>query len=298
MAARLTRLILDASGVRAARERFGPVAGTADGGPRETNGGVPDEMEQHPSLTPLTSDELRGRWFEQSSGGGWAFVGDWHHPAVDALCEACLAGLNVWAPAERLGAARAAAGVSLGETLADLDGLLYVVPHIAESVVHRAASLGWAERMTTPRPAVFDPLTGLVSVDYLRTRLGEVYRAADVAGTRVSDTHALVAVRLDLTGRSGWDRITPLILTGDAMRTVFDGGQTLAHLADHMAVVLAEREAMLARRTSLLAGLVGERLARDTSDRAAGGRPMARIWIERLPDRPAAAAELIGELAR
>lgn len=251
-------------------------------------------MDQTPRVTTLTSAELRDRWFEQSSSAGWAFVSDWHHPAIDALCEACLLGQNIWAPAERLGTVRADKGVSLGETLADLDGLACVLPDIADGVVHRAASLGWAERMTTPRHAVFDPLTGLVSVDYLRTRLGEVYRSADVADTKVSATHALVTVRLNLAGRTGWDRLTPLVLAGDAMRTVFDGGQTLGRLADHMAVVLAAREPMLARRTHLLTGMVQERLGRDLPP----GESIARIWIERLPDTAAAAVDLIGELAR
>ncbi|HEY5882786.1 MAG TPA: hypothetical protein VIU11_28020 [Nakamurella sp.] len=251
-------------------------------------------MDQLPRVTTLTSAELRDRWFQQSSAAGWAFVSDWHHPAVDALCEACLQGRNIWAPAERLGTVRAEKGVSLGETLADLDGLGCVLPDIADGVIHRAASLGWAERMTAPRHAVFDPLTGLVSVDYLRTRLGEVYRAADVADTRVSATHALVTVRLNLAGRTGWDRLTPLILSGDAMRTVFDGGHTLARLADHMAVVLTAREPMLARRTHLLTGMVQERLGRDLPP----GESIARVWIERLPDTGPAAIDLIGELAR
>ncbi len=251
-------------------------------------------MDQYPRVATLTSRELSDRWFEQSSAAGWAFVSDWHHPAVEALCEACLLGQNVWAPAERLGAVRADTGVSLGETLADLDSLVCVLPGIADGVVHRAASLGWAERMTAPRPAVFDPLTGLVSVDYLRTRLGEVYRAADVAGTKVSATHALVTVRLNLAGRTGWNRLTPLVLAGDAMRTVFDGGQTLARLADHMAVVLADRDARLARRTHLLTGLVRDRLSREQEQ----GRSTVRIWIERLPDHAAAAVDLISELAR
>ena len=139
------------------------------------------------------------------------------------------------------------AGVSLGETLADVDGLTAVLPGLATEVLHRAVSLGWADRMMAPRPPVFDPLTGLVSADYLRTRMGEVYRAADVADTKVSATHALVVVRVDLTGRTGWDRITPLILSGDAMRTVFDGGQTLARLADHMAVALCRTRGDAAR---------------------------------------------------
>ncbi len=240
----------------------------------------------------LTSTELQDLWFAHSSNTGWVFASDWHEPAIDALCEACLRGENLWPAAQRLGASRAAAGVSLGETLADVDGLTAVLPGLPIDVLHRGVSLGWADRMMAPRPSVFDPLTGLVSQDYLRTRMGEVYRAADVAGTKVSATHAMVVVRVDLTGRSGWDRITPLILSGDAMRTVFDGGQTLARLADHMAVVLTEREFRLARRAQLLTGLVTERLARPGRDPLPG----PRVWIERLPDSLRAATDLVAQL--
>jgi len=251
-------------------------------------------MDLNQCATPVTSAELQDRWFERSCNAGWVFVSDWHDPAVDALCEACLRGANLWPTAERLGSARADAGISLGETLADIDGLTAVCPGLATDVLHRAVSLGWADRMITPKVSVFDPLTGLVSPDYLRTRLGELYRAADVAGHRVSEKQALVVVRLDLIGRTGWDRITPLILSGDAMRTVFDGGQTLASLADHMAVALTDREPMLPRRSQLLAGMVSERLSRDRDQ----PDPHPRVWIERLPDSLPAAVDLIGELGR
>ncbi len=246
------------------------------------------------STAPLSSTELQRRWWEQSREAGWIFSSDWYDPAVDALCEACASGADLWASAQRLGSARARAGVSLGETLADVDELTAVAPGLAADVLLRAVSLGWAERTVAPAPAVFDPLTGLVSIEYLRIRLGEVYRGADVAGTDVSDTHALVVVAVGLTGMSGWDRITPLLLAGDAMRTVFDGEHTLARLADHMAVVLTRREQMLPRRSQLLAGMLTDRLA--AGDPAPA--PAPRIWIERLPASLSAAIGMIQELGR
>ena len=153
--------------------------------------------------------------------------------------------------------------------------------------------------MAAPTPSVFDPLTGLVSMDYLTTRLGEVYRAADVAGTRYLGSR--LGRRPGRPDRPpGWDRMTPLILAGDAMRTVFDGGQTLARLSDHMAVALTEREEMLARRTQLLAGLVTQRLVRTGRPLATSpdyrGTPLPRVWIEKLPDSQTAAVDLIREL--
>jgi len=251
-------------------------------------------MDVTPTNTSLSSVELQERWFVQSSGGGWIFAGDWHEPAVEALCEACVRGDNVWPAAERLGSARAEAGVSLGETLADIDGLTTVFPGLPTDVLQRAVSLGWADRMMVPEPTVLDPLTGLVSIEYLRTRFGEVYRASEVAGHRVSADQALVVVRLDLAGRAGWHRVTPLIMAGDALRTVFAGGQTLVRLADHMAVVLTDRDPLLARRVQLLSGLLTEPL----SARNRIPRPGARIWIERLPDSLPAAIDLVSELGR
>jgi hypothetical protein len=249
------------------------------------------DMDLTSQASTLTSAELRDLWCARSLSAGWMFASDWLDPAVEALCEACCRGENLWPTAERLGSTRAAAGVSLAETLADVDELTAVLPGLAADVLHRAVSLGWADRMMAPEPSVFDPLTGLVTPDYLRTRLGEIYRAADVADSRVSATHALVVVRVDLSGLTGWDRVTPLILCGDAMRTVFDGGQTLTRIADHMAQALTEREVTLPRRAHLMADMIAQRLARDEPR---SGPP--RVWIERLPDTPPAALDLIGEL--
>lgn len=246
------------------------------------------------STAPLSSAELQRRWWEQSCQAGWIFSSDWYDPAVDAVCEACVSGTDLWPSAQRLGSARAGAGVSLGETLADVDELTNVAPGVPPDVLQRAVALGWAEESVVPAPAVFDPLTGLVSVEYLRIRLGEVYRGADVAGTDVSDTHALVVVAVELAGMSGWDRVTPLLLAGDAMRTVFDGEHTLARLADHMAVVLTPREEMLPRRSQLLLEMLTDRLSK--AGPVPGSSP--RIWIERLPTSLSAAVGMIQELGR
>ena len=244
-----------------------------------------------------TMVELRSQWFEQSTGAGWLFSTDWHDPAVDAVCEACLRGENVWPAAERLGAARADSGASLGETLADVDGLTAVLPDLPTEVLYRAVSLGWADRSGAPAIDVLDPLTGLASIDYLRVRLGEVYRAAEVDGRCVSDTHALVAVRLDLAGRVGWAKVTPLILAGDVLRTVFDGEQSLARVSSQAAVALTRREPLLPRRVQLLTELLDQRLHRDARrDAQPAGPP--RVWIEPLPASHAAACDLVCELGR
>ena len=241
-----------------------------------------------------SSTELSREWNERASAYGWAFPSDWHVPAVDAVCDAIIAEADVWAAAERLGRSRAAAGVSLAEALVDIDGLAAVVPRRYTDPLRRAVSLGWADRITAPPSSVADPLTGLVTPEYLQVRLGEVYRGAEVAGTNVSTSSALVVVRLDLHGHSGWQRTLPMILVGDGMRRVFDGGQSLALLGDSVAVVLAERDAMLARRARLLCSMITNQIELDTQVLI----PAPSVWIETLPPKYAAAMDLIAELGR
>ncbi len=241
-----------------------------------------------------SSAELCHEWKERSSAYGWAFPSDWHVPAVDAVCDAITSDADVWAAAERLGRTRAAAGVSLAEALADVDGLSAVAPSRYTEPLRRAVSLGWADRITTPPSSVADPLTGLVTPEYLQIRLGELYRAAEVRGELVSVRSSLVVIRLDLAGRSGWQRTLPMILVGDAMRRVFDAGQSLALLGDAVAVVLADRDEMLARRARLLCSMMTQQIELDPQIVV----PPPSVWIETLPQKYSAAMDLLAELGR
>lgn len=244
---------------------------------------------------PLTpSVELRLRWEGRSAATGWAFPSDWHAHAVDALCEALLAGSDIWGPAERLGRERAAIGASLGETLADVDVLADIEPSAPAEVLRRAVSLGWADRVVAPAAAVVDALTGMVSLDYLDVRLGEVYQEAEANGEPIRDRYALVVVRLDLAGRDPLERALPMIVVGEAMRTVFSGGQTLALISEKVAVALTPRDGRLARRTQLLHTLLGSRFGDDPALRV--GRP--EVWIETLPTGHRRAGDLLREIGR
>lgn len=245
----------------------------------------------------ITSAQLRREWSDRANGAGWAFPSDWHVGAIEAVCEAIADRTDVWAAAERLGQARAAAGVSLGEALADVDGLCAIAPPRYTSALRRAVSLGWADRVITPPGTVSDPLTGLVTAEYLRIRLGEIYRAAESRAdpeSAESAGSALVVIRLDLAGRTGWQRVLPMILCADSMRCVFDGGQTLAQLSETVAVVLAAREQMLARRARLLCSLVVTQVGRDPD----ADIPPPHVWIENLPEQQRAALEWVTELGR
>ncbi len=250
-------------------------------------------MDQRQLRVPVTiAAGVRLRWERQSAATGWAFPGDWYVPAVEALCEAVVAGGDVWGPGERLGRERAAAGVSLGETLADVDVLIDVEPGTPAEMLRRAVSLGWADRVVAPPAAVVDALTGLVSPDYLDIRLCEIYQAAEANGRSVSNDHALVVVQLDLAGRTGLDRALPMMVVGDALRTVFSAGQTLALLSDRLAVCVTDRVEPLHRQAGLVHDLLTRRFADDPSLRV--GRP--EVWVEALPGSAGSAIDLVREL--
>ena len=245
------------------------------------------------AATPWSTD-LQEQWRHRTQASTWTFPSDWDSPACEAVCEALCEGKDFTPAAERLGRSRAAAGVSLAETLADVDVLagLLLDPAAAEPL-RRAVSLGWADGIQAPPVTVSDPLTGLVTAEYLKVRLGEVYQAAEVSGVPVSDSHAFVVVRMP--GRSDdWVHGLPMILVADVMRTVFDGGRTHGRLGRSVAVVLAERDTVLARRARLLCTMIAAQMPSQPGDAVA----IPSVWIENLPPTYSAALALMGELGR
>jgi hypothetical protein len=237
---------------------------------------------------------LRVEWAARSLDTAWAFPSDWSTPAVEALCEAIVSHTDVFPAAERLGRARAAAGIGLGETLADIDQLAALVPARHAEPMRRAASLGWADGSCGPTGHVFDPLTGLVSREYLELRLGELYQAAAADDSAVGDSHALTVVRLDLPTTRPWERMLPMIVLGECLRMVFDAGETLARLGEPMAAVLVPRRPELGGRVRLLTELLDRRVTRGGETLAAP----ARVWIESLPVDHQAAKWLLADLGR
>jgi hypothetical protein len=118
-----------------------------------------------------------------------------------------------------------------------------------------------------------------------------VYRETPVAPL----DYALVLLRLDVHRASGWSRVVAMTLVSDALRTVFDGGETLATLGPCVAAVLVRRDELLARRISNLRVLAADRLADDPNVRPVGP---AKVWTERLPDTHAEACALLTSLGR
>jgi hypothetical protein len=97
---------------------------------------------------------------------------------------------------------------------------LYLVCAIAEA---------WAEESLTQfaQGGCEDPLSGLATLPYLRTRLAEVYREAEQGGTSPADTHRLLVVGLPRRP-DPWRRMALAILVGHDLRAAFPGGETLS----------------------------------------------------------------------
>lgn len=253
---------------------------------------------------------LRARWRTASIAAGWRFPSDWGLPEVDAVCSSAVQQADLTGALADLGRARAEAGAGLDETLTDLaalhavlthpgneKGLIATDPDAAPTALVRTAALAWADASCVElrKAEATENLTTLATHAYLRTRLGEVYRQAGRDGVPAAESHTLLVVTLDLSTVTGWSRLMAMVLVADALREVFDGGESVAILGPSVAIVLAAREPAFGDRALSAAWLVAERLSSDPQ-LAAGRRPELRV--ERLPDTVDEARELLHQVGR
>jgi hypothetical protein len=261
------------------------------------------------------------RWRAASLLAGWTVPGDWWVPAVEAVAEAVSDGRDPAPACGRLGRARADAGVGLDEAFADLAALHSVLgPGGAGGLPHAgpargaearpqgpdplpagpftALALGWAEVACAPGASAGcdDPLTGLATAEYLRSRLGEVYREAERRGLPAGSDSALVVTDPGPGGAPPVGvpvelaRIGRELTTAESVRAVFSGGETLCGAPAGRVIALVSRGPELPPRLAVLRRLLADRLA-------APVRP-ARVWVEGLPPTLDAARRLVDELGR
>ncbi|HEY3262621.1 MAG TPA: GGDEF domain-containing protein [Pseudonocardiaceae bacterium] len=176
------------------------------------------------------------------------------------------------------------------------EGEPVVVDRVPTRLV-RAAAMGWAEVASDEIASAraIDQLTGLATACYLRTRLGEIYRCAQAEGRSADDSHVLVLLAVDLSNTAGWTRFVPMLLAAEAIRAVFDGGQTHALLGPSIAAVLSTRDDRLPLHTGRLRRLASDMLATDPDAASAGP---ARVWLQRLPDSYGRACDLLTHVGR
>ncbi|QAY64161.1 hypothetical protein ET495_14085 [Xylanimonas allomyrinae] len=242
--------------------------------------------------------DVRERWRATSLADVWLRPGDWYHPAVDALAEAVEAGRGPGAAAARLGAARGANGVGMGEAIDDLMCLYRAMGRPTDPDALRALSVGWAEshESAPSRAAVRDPATGLPTADYLCERLRETYGEAQRAGTTPAETACLVVLDVALDDLDRWRRTARSATVGRTLDQVFGEGHPMAALTDGLYAVLCPRDRITPHLAQTLRRVI-EKNAEILGLAAAMRRP-TRVWIERLPTSYSDAVDLVGQLAR
>jgi hypothetical protein len=238
--------------------------------------------------------ELRQAW-RQAAQPKWKNPKDWWAPEVDALADAIVGAQDALTACARLGRARAEAGVGLAEALDDLNALYLQLPSGGPPPgMVRALTEAWAEACVATANRIAsceDPLSGLTSTAYLRTRLAEVYREAARSRRNAGDEYLLIVVdasqALAESNRTGWDAILFRLRLGDALREVFSGGETLTAAGPSLVIGLLPREPELQSRV--------ERLATELP--RAEGLAGCKIWLEGLPGTLPAAHDALEYLA-
>jgi hypothetical protein len=214
----------------------------------------------------------------------------------EAVGERLAAGHDASTACAEVGRETARDGADLGEAL---DGLRSTYAHVLggepEFGAVRALCQAWSEETLgyLHQLSCEDPLTGLASLAHLRTRLSEIYRAAEQVDVPVSTSHALVVFELPpsavRTDGNTFDSVLRLVRLAECARMAFPGGQSIAQASQGRLVLVTPRGDLLARRVGLLRDLVGD-LDPET------GR--ARVWIEGLPPSDAGAGRLLDEITR
>ncbi len=264
----------------------------------------PDREDRSAGPACLRDTQLRDEWRRRSLATGWRMPDDWHSEAVDEVLGACqnralargeagLAAVGATALAAAcagLGRSRARAGVGIAETIDDLAALFAVLgdPEQWDPPLRLVGAIaeGWAEESVSQFAHVGceDPLSGLATLSYLRTRLAEVYREAEQGGTSPAETHRLLVVGLPRCP-DPWRRLALPILVGRDLRAAFPGGETLSLAKPGPAIALVPARSDLPLRYA--------RLRRNIQ--AAFG---TQIRMTPLPGRLTEALRLVDELAR
>jgi len=202
---------------------------------------------------------------------------------VDAVCEAFTTGTDLAEPCTRLGEARARSGVGIGQSLDDLAAFTALAGWRSPPLeLVRALAEGWADA-GRGRETCQDALTGLATPEYLRTRIGELYRNAD-GGPVPAWGHRLAVVSLD-PQIDPWRRAARLIVLGYELCRFFTRGESVCLLGRGRIGVIAPDSDDLDREL-------------DELRRGIGWEHGAAVWSVALPPTHREALALVGGLER
>ncbi|MDT0326832.1 hypothetical protein [Nocardiopsis lambiniae] len=222
---------------------------------------------------------LRTPWERRSRETGWASPEDWWTPAVDLVCTTFVTGGDLAGACARLGEARARSGIGIGRAITDLAAFTEVASRGEPPLeLVRALAEGWAEA-GRDRRTYLDPLTGLGTPEYLRTRLGELYRHTDEV------SHWLVVVMLD-PGLDPWRRAARMIVLGYELSRFFTRGESVCLLGKgRIGVLTPDTPSLESDLDRLRTGPGGEQGAAVWGTPLPKGHREALTLIDRLGER-------------
>jgi hypothetical protein len=226
---------------------------------------------------------LRAAWCGTSQERGWESLDEWWTPGVEAVSRAVTHADGLEDACAQLGRERARAGIGVGAVLDDFAALGRVVGWDPPPLhLIRALIEGWVEGGGADQDCR-DPLTGLTVSGYLRTRLSEVYRAAEPHHSP-QQTHRLLVVALP-EGLDPWRAVARLIVIGHELRCAFPRGETISLLSKGRIAVLAEHGPELAAVTAAL-------------EQTLKAEHQADLWSVPLPPTYFEAARFVRDIAR
>lgn len=241
-----------------------------------------------PAAACYQVESLREAWRSASVDSGWMSIGDWWHPACDALIEALAAHADPSAAIARLGQARAELGCTIEESIDDLLALWWVYARTDPSApLLRTLAGGWAEAGLMPVGAgtCTDPMTQLATRAYLETRLAELYR--DARPGHPSDLYNLVVV--DIDQGLGLMNLPEMSRVAEALRRCCSHGEPIARIAPGRAVALVRCGPTLAAKLDELHELLCG---------SEESQVHAVIWVEALPRTFGCVPGLLLDLSR
>ena len=226
---------------------------------------------------------LTDQWRTTSLATVWLHPGDWHAVAASDLVRAVVLSNEVLPAASLLGAERAQQGVGIAESLHDLAVLFELVGEQPPLPVISGFAASWVEVTTAGllSTSTVDPLTGLLTLDYLLPRLRELYAAA-AAGREPTGQRCLIVIDRCENAPSGWRRVMHDARVGRVLRTVLDRGETNSLLPSGVFVSLAYRDDALDESVV--------RIQRALSDDSGD---VISVHVERLPATIVEAEELL-----
>jgi hypothetical protein len=202
-----------------------------------------------PDASPATAaEQLRHDWLAASVEDGWAEVGEWHQPVVDALVAAAIDRADLRPPAAALAGQRCIFGITLDETLADLAAFVRVAPEellagTDRFALARSAALAWYRASVDPQVVqpCRDSMTGLATETHLVVRASEIYQQAAAARQDPREFYELIVMAWDGHERPAVQIGVRIRLAGLFQRS-FAAGQTMALIGDGAIVVLTRRD--------------------------------------------------------